>query len=253
MADLHAAAQNNKGVIIRYCTYLLSPDLTHTQLAERYAAGETPSNPARGRVIGTIGIWAESDYESVPNGRLLLPVQPLNWNHGTVLFGPATVSVALGRGKVLVDLVTAVPENDANGSKINAGPAELLAVPDGGGTPVKLGSIPYSKSPYEDAGGTAEIDLDEAQQSTLETASLALSFNGISVLEEKRLTVDTDHRNLYLDAGDRREIVLKVQDREAFQLTSGHHRSAVPQSCWQVSHSGSKHGSPPHPSRPGPD
>jgi hypothetical protein len=210
IAELHAAAMANKGLVIRYCTYLLSPQISGGELLQRYAQKQNPPNPAVGVVIGTIGVWQDGDYSSMMNGRLLLPTGDLTWDHGDVAFGPAVVAVDTARRTAVIDMITAVPEIDAAGTKLPAGNAELIAFPDNGSPAVSIGPVIYDLAAYETGGGTVELALTAEKLAAMQSGTLSLVFGGTAMLAERDLVVDTDDRNIYMNQGEERTVTFRV-------------------------------------------
>ena len=163
LADLFAAAMGHRGICIRYCTYLVDVSIPPADLLARFQQGQSPKNPAIGLLVGSIGVWEEGDYASMPNGRLLVQQTAVTWNHGAVDFGAATVSIDEGRRKAVVDLITAVPEIDETGTKLPGGAASLVVIPSVGGAPVPLGPLPYDQITYETGGGIVEVGFTTEQ------------------------------------------------------------------------------------------
>lgn len=213
LADLFAAAMGHRGVCIRYCTYLVDVTIPPSDLLVRFQQGQSPKNPAVGILVGSIGVWEDGDYSSMPNGRLLVQKASVTWNHGDVEFGAATVSIDEARQKAVLDLITAVPEIDATGTKLPGGAASLVVVPSTGGAPVPLGPVPYDQATYEAGGGIVEVGFTAEQAALIADGSLAISFDGEPVLQESELAVDTDDRNLYFDEGEERSVTIRVLER----------------------------------------
>jgi hypothetical protein len=213
LADLFVAAMSHRGVCIRYCTYLVDVSIEPDVLLARFTQGESPKNPAVGVLVGSMGVWEEGDYASMPNGRLLVQQRAITWNHGDVNFGAATVAVDEVRQKAVVDLITAVPEIDATGTKLPSGNAELVIIPDNGDPPVALGNIPYDQPHYELGGGLVEVALAAEDLALLASGALGIAFDGDIALQEDVIAVDTDDRNLYFDQGEERTVTIRVLER----------------------------------------
>lgn len=222
LVDLHDAAQAHGGIVVRYCTYLLTTTMTTQELAVQYKLGESPSNPAVGVVVGSIGVWDQSELVSMPAGRLLLPTQSLLWDEQSLLwdqieavYGPVTVQIDPARNRAVLDLITAVPETDRQGTKVNLGAAIMVALPDDNSPAVELGRFSYSKADYDAGGGLQEISLTEEQTALALRSRLGLSFGSNIIHEERDLVVDTDERNLHFDVGEEKIVRLHVTRRGA--------------------------------------
>lgn len=218
LLELFNVARAHRGLVVRYCTYHLSPVIPRQDILQHFNQGLSPVNPAQGIVVGSIGVWEDGDYASMPNGRLLLPRGSFSWDHGPMTFGPATIGIDQARGKAVLDLITMVPEVSSTGAKVPAGAATLLAFPDGAGAPVSLGQFPYDQATYETGGGLVEMSLTPQQVAAANSGTLAIRF-GISgsstLLRESVLAVDTDDRNIYLEQDASRQITVRVKKRGA--------------------------------------
>jgi hypothetical protein len=63
------AAARGAGLLVAFCTYLLAPRISQNQLAQDFALNRPTTNPAFGKVIGTLGIWDPSEMATIPIGR----------------------------------------------------------------------------------------------------------------------------------------------------------------------------------------
>ena len=96
---LELAANQAKGIIVQFATYQLIPTLSDVELIESLQGPQnTTSNPAKGIVVGTVGVWEEGESATVPADRMM----PAPWSSPSSsrrsarpprIFGPATARV----------------------------------------------------------------------------------------------------------------------------------------------------------------
>jgi len=251
LAAVRDVVQGTAGVTMRFCLYLMSPGLSNDELAAKFAAGERVSNPAVGRVIGTIGPWLEGEPASVAMGRLLLPSASTIIQKVPVRLGPAVARVDQDRKVVCVDLVNTFPEADASRRKEGFGVATLRV--DDGTTISDIGPVPYDQGAYEATAGMVEVAFDPVLAPALADGVLVLSVqNGGDLLREAPLMVDSDDRCVYLQQGASTDVHLLAAARggqptsttELFVIQEpsnpAHHVVEVPE---RVTVGGEHHGS----------
>lgn len=71
LLELKKASEAAKGLLVQFCTYYLQPGFNASQLHAMFKAGQKTQNPARGHMVGTVGVWNEEDLGTFPNGRQL--------------------------------------------------------------------------------------------------------------------------------------------------------------------------------------
>jgi hypothetical protein len=213
---LRELAQQRRGLVMRFCTYALSPRISQSELAERFRNGQKDQNPAIGRVVGTIGVWDGEELASASAGRRLYPAGSVSFDHLPVRLGPGAAHVDMERNVVTLDLVTAFPELDGTLEKVDFGPVTLAAVAaDGAVTP--LGQVAYDRSTYEEGAGVVEIPIPDSAGAAVAASALQLihDASGMPLMEEPPLTIETDDRNLYLQLGETRQATLRFSRRGA--------------------------------------
>ncbi len=212
LAAVSAALQGTAGLTMRFCLYLMSPGLSNDELAAKFAAGERVSNPAVGRVIGTIGPWLEGEPTSVAMGRLLVPSASTIIQKVPVRLGSAVARVDQDRKVVCVDLVNTFPEADASRRKEGFGVATLRV--DDGTKVSDIGPVPYDQAAYEATAGMVEVAFDPALAAALADGALVLGVeNGGDLLREAPLMVDSDDRCVYLQQGSSTDVHLLAAAR----------------------------------------
>ncbi|WP_188298784.1 hypothetical protein [Streptomyces sp. CBMA156] len=249
--------QKALGVMVRFSVYLThyftAPEFaTCTTQKERFIrlldlwkqdldAGNPPRrNPCVSRVVGTIGLWHDREFATVPGGRFLAPENsmplvdakghPVNGPDGKqrqAWFGPAVAEVHKSSGGtrfVSLDLEATVPEVDAAGEKETAfGTLELFVqVPgSGAGTTKTVAEIKpeaYDRQAYEATSGIIDVPVDgKVTDADLATGTLGVrckpNSQQITMLTEKVLTAQTDSRSNYIDQGGTGTVVIEVRDR----------------------------------------
>ena len=214
LADLLAQAQQHLGLVVRYCTYLLAPQISNADLVTAFQQGQAVENPAVGKVIGTIGLWIDPELASAPADRLLLATGSLAWDHTNVGFGPAAGKVDSARKVVVLDLCSAFPEQGPDGDKVPVGKANLVLTPPGQ-APRVLGEIDYSRTNFERTSGVVEVPYPADVEQLIDTSDLTILLEGVAqpVISEQRFSIATDDRNVYLEIGQTQAIELRCLDR----------------------------------------
>lgn len=224
LAALHNRAQAGQGLFIRFCTYFFKFDLTHEELAQRFRdSGEiTPQNlhlvrnPAHGRILGTIGPWLQGETASLTANRCLFSSKTLVFSTLGFSLGPAAAHIDPDREKIVLDLITTIPEQDNSLKKLDRGPAWLKVyhpLDNGAFEPPRLiGPVPYDQQTYETQGGIVEVNYPKDLEALLDKGQLRLYFgnSNYSVLQEEDFTIDAAESGIYLDQGETHILELRV-------------------------------------------
>ncbi|MFE7589748.1 hypothetical protein ACFU6K_10115 [Kitasatospora sp. NPDC057512] len=238
--------QKARGIMMRYSVYLThyfnAPEFAGCKnQKERFEkllvlwkqdldAGNPPRrNTCISRVVGTIGLWHESEPASVPGGRFLAPansVKVINSEEKAVdaWFGPAVAELnrnAGGTRYVSLDLGATVPEADASGEKeASFGTLELVVAGDSSTkTVAEIKPDAYGRSSYELTSGIIDVPVDgKVTDADLAGGVLGVrckpNAKQITMLTEKVLTAQTETRSIYVDQSDKgRVVVVEVRDR----------------------------------------
>ena len=219
LAALKAAvdAASNQGILMRFasyrtlyyqaCVYKKKPIENGLELVAAYADGFTGDNPARSAMLGTVGVWEVGELASAPAGRLLLPksAAQLATSPATASLGPAVAILDTARNVLVVDFISAFPEQTTNLDKADFGELQLQARDDSGKiTPIAtLAFANYDRQAYEATGGITEFPLPQGTATTLGSIELIQqqANQPIAVLQQTRYTADTDDWALYVDEG----------------------------------------------------
>lgn len=205
LASFEQARQNGDGLYLAFCIYLMAPVISQTQLASDFAAGLETSNPARGKVMGTIGTWKTTEMKSVPTGRRMVAGASLLHDHSSFQLNPATVCVDTVRQVVSLDLMNTFPELNTSLDKVDIGEVHLAAVKSGPKGPIitDIGSVPYNREAYERQSGMIDVPYDSALASAVQDQQLVLVQESTQaiVLAELSMTVESDQRCIYLQEG----------------------------------------------------
>jgi hypothetical protein len=178
-------------------------------LEARLNDGGFQPNPARGLLVGVIGLWRKGEPAQEPGDRALLAALP-----GEVV---ASASCRLERDRLVIDLGNSIPEVDELLSKQDFGDLIAVAV-DGAGKPVAtLGTIDYhryDRLSYERSSGIVTLKLDPKAARAAAGADIQIrTGDGTPVLAEQALrALPTDH-NLYLDEGASAKTAIQVYER----------------------------------------
>ncbi|MFO0820685.1 MAG: ferritin-like protein [Pirellulales bacterium] len=210
LGELVAAGQR-QGVLVRFSIYLSAPALTEAQLAEKFAAGERPANPSIGTIIGALEPWLGDSPVSAPLGRRLQPVAPAAGASGAI--APAFAVWDEASGKLLLNLLHAIPEKDSSGAKVDIGALELRLKNSAGET--SLGLIPYAQEAYEKTAGLVALPVMPAVASRLGDGLLEVvkTIDGTSLFTEEEWTFESDDRGVYVQEGEQFKIRVRVAFR----------------------------------------
>lgn len=213
-ALIQAIRDGARGILFRYNLYLTYPRISDTELARRFAAGERPINPARGKIIGTITPWYAGEPSTVTLGRLLRPAAAYPTRHRPAkqyFLSPAVAAVNRKARRIAIDLANCLPEHGPEGEKYDLGEISLgvrpATKPDADpatntGDVEPLGTIENTRESYLERGGIYDIEY-RADQSKLvddENYELVLSSSKHGVLSyEPEYMLASDCTCNYLD------------------------------------------------------
>lgn len=195
-AALRAAAAGADGVVVRLALDDMTPP------AE-------PDAPTAWRVRGTVAPWHAHELRTYPAGRLLIPLPGSALGH---------LTVAIGHGAVLLDVITALPRPGHRGAPV--GDLELRTL----GTDRLIARVPATGRPFEAAGGIvtvpAEPDWREADEQGLYLAGFDGAGMRTPLAIERETTIQTDealpvlhHRDEAHDHDHALEVPLRVHVR----------------------------------------
>lgn len=224
---------------------------TCDELTQMYQSGQVFTNPAYSRIVGVIGVWNKGELSTAPGGRMLVAnatVKPPSSmqaaapkvkveGHARVRLDaiPAATAaadpqppaaLALGAimaeintsaGIVSLDLLNAIPEYTAGGTKFDYGSFDLgVQMPDNSFNRIgSFGSDQYNQTAYEANGGLVDVPFAPGVTASNVTqwaaaGLLALKNQGQIVSLELPLTVQTDDRGVYVDECRVESITLQV-------------------------------------------
>lgn len=217
------AAKDVLGLTVRWNTYRTvyydNPCLRNGSPATAAAAaalqarlndGGFQPNPARGLIVGVIGLWRKGEPAQEPGDRALLAALP-----GQVV---ANAHARLDGNRLTIDFGNSFPEVDELLNKQDFGDLKAVAVAADGTTVLAtLGPIDYhqyDRLSYERASGIVTLKLDAKAAKAAAGAAIQIrTGDGAIVLAEDVLrALPTDH-NLYLDEGQSRQTLVQVFER----------------------------------------
>jgi hypothetical protein len=225
-------ARGARGLMLRFNTYRtvyfqnglrnpLEPAATPEELQRLHAQGKPVPNPAYSLVVGVLGPWFDGERESVPGGRLLIPVgvapvrnaldAPAACGLSVVEFEPTSKTLS-------IDLSSAIPELNPEVEKADFGPLSLVLTRDGQDLELaRLEPASYNRAAYEARAGIVDVHVPRLQdaEATLAGGTLSLRATGQPLLAEQELVVASDDCNVYLDEGEQRTLTLRVRERGA--------------------------------------
>jgi hypothetical protein len=221
-------SQSTQGLVMRFCTYLFRHP-SFRQISRRYEEGKRTAVEGALVVSGTIGVWDEDEFASIPSARLLIP--PLasaaeippevrsQRKGSTYYLGATLATVDTARQVITLDLINTLPEvanydvlsPDANSQnvpeKIDLGTLTLgvqeHCLPE---TCQKIALLPfelYQRSSYWLTSGIVELPYPPEMEADILNGDLVLfGTPDKPLLEETPYVVLTDQRSVYLDLED---------------------------------------------------
>jgi hypothetical protein len=198
-------ADDAEGIVITFNAYRTiyfndpslqngKPNPHKVTLREKLLTGGFQPNPARSRLVGTIGIWRKGDPSHEPGDRALLAQS-----------ATASAHARCDRDRVTLDLSNCIPETGFGLEKQNFGTLQLAAVDPGTGQEQALASIAYAqydKAAYELGAGIVSVPVDPALLARAAQANLVIrAANGDLLLSEAPRRLIPTLPNTYLDQG----------------------------------------------------
>ena len=236
------------GLTIRFNAYRTiyydNPDLSNGSPAAQAAAqalllklkgGGFQPNPARGLLVGVIGLWRKGEPAHEPGDRTLIPApnSPLGSAHAR-----------LSQTALPLDLSNSVPEIDKNLTKQDLGDLTVVAADPASGAVTNLGSFDYSqydRAAYEASAGIVTVQLRAGAAQTAADRDLQVrDAGGTPLLAELALRAIPATPNLYLDQGESVTAAFQVYDRGRPAA------SIVPVSLFKTDASGGNPANPAH-------
>ena len=231
LAALKAAATSggNQGILMRFASYRTLYYQTATfqgkritnglELVAAYQQGFTGDNPARSAMLGTFGIWEAGELASAGTQKLLAPASAQIANGGGVApLGPAMAKVDTARQTLVIDLISAIPEQNAQLDKVNLGTLQVRAI-DSVGKPLNIASLPYQaydRKAYEASGGISEFPVPSGTTPAVDAGTIEISQEQIGVmvpvLKQTRFVAETDDWGLYVDEGETVSVSVTVTE-----------------------------------------
>lgn len=231
LAALHACmgAPGVRGVMTRFVTYRTvyyddlglsngSPKVAEhaKELMAKFAAGGFQPNPARGLLVGTAGIWRDSDPMHEPGDRALLTNEtavPLNAGADAPSAAFGTAWARVNDGSIAYDFSNAIPWQTRTPDKADVGNIYLAA----GAAPLAtLTPDQYDQAAYLATSGIVDVPLPTSQIALdLSDLTLAVDVAGkrTTLLAEQALRAIPLEPNLYVDQYDAAEAQVRVYDR----------------------------------------
>lgn len=229
---LEEAANQAKGIVVQFATYQVIPTLTDIELIESLQDPlNTTSNPAKGIVVGTVGVWEEGESSTVPADRMLrapLDQTLLQEKVGpaAAYLGPATARVQRDRAIVSLNLISAFPEDGYQHPLVKAdlGRVRLGVIPEGSDEPIAISApIDYDYRSYELTSGILDV-AHESDGDTLEQGTLVLltepdeEGDTVPMLIEsqqvvKVMSVGPEDAGVYLDVNEETKVSIVVTER----------------------------------------
>ncbi|MCF3973983.1 hypothetical protein [Paracoccus salsus] len=230
--DTLMAEDDVLGVMVRFCTYRTvyydDPTLSNGSPAMQAAgaalqaklnAGGFQPNPARSKLVGTLGLWRRCDAVHEPGDRALLTTaQPIT--QGMPAKHPAVCGTAFARvadDRITLDLSNCIPARNRDAEKVDLGDLKLIAADPAPAVAItEIATIPYSRydqAAFEATSGIVDIPLAPGVAKSLAGMNLSVSAGGKTYLEEAPLRAISDKPNCYLDEGSPGEATVQVYER----------------------------------------
>jgi hypothetical protein len=176
------------------------------ELAAAITAGGFHPNPARGLVVGVIGLWRSDEAPSLPSERLL--TGPTGWGAGFA---------RVETDRLVLDLANSIPETDPTATKGEFGTLTVVARTDT--QEVELGTLrptDYERTAYEAMSGIVTLVLTTTQAEAARAGTLQVRSSTTPpelLLDEVPTAITADRPVVYLDQGDSATVSLRVRVR----------------------------------------
>jgi hypothetical protein len=198
------------GLTVRFDTYgtvyfddpSLSNGAPQTAAAERalqakLELGGFQPNPARSKLVGSLGLWRRGEPAQEPGERTLVPA-------GASPLGSAFARLA--PDALVLDLSNSVPETDRSFTKADLGDLLVTAVDPSTGDTTDLGTLTYSdyrREAYETGCGivTLAVPRDAARSAADGELQIRKAADGSVLLAEQPVRFVPVPPNQYVDQG----------------------------------------------------
>ena len=214
LQSLLSAARQAAGLVVRFRTFEVQPELRDEQMYAQFQQGQAIDNPSLGYLVGTIGIWEQGEPETEVAGRKLtvpykrpamawqspdgqssgsVPGAPQPWGAPPALIGNAVACVQGSASVISLDLVGTFPKfgfRDPDGPGMpsargfgavkqmaNVGNVQLGVIRVTGGPALQIATIDYGLSDYstyEDFGGIVDLPFDPQLSGAIATGTLVV-------------------------------------------------------------------------------
>lgn len=231
LAALRAAATSgsNQGLLMRFASYRTlyyqiaafnGKRITNgLELVAAYEKGFTGDNPARSAMVGTFGLWEAGELASASTERMLAPSSAQIANSSSIAaLGPAMSKVDVQRNVLVIDFISAFPEQNEQLEKTNFGTLQVQAL-DAAGQAIQIASLPYpsyDRQTYESTGGISEFPLPQGKAAAIQAGTVEITQQQIDqwqpVLQQARFVAETDDWGLYVDEGETVPVTVKVTE-----------------------------------------
>jgi hypothetical protein len=221
LQQLDRALQSNDilGLTVRFNSYRTiyydDPSLTDVPPATKYAAaakaqqtilnaGGFQPNPARGLVVGVVGLWRAHEPAQEPGDRTLIPAAS----------GLGSIWARAKGSKLVLDFSNSVPEVDQHLKKKDLGALEVGTVDPDGTNFTHLASFDYShydRQSYEASAGLVTLDLPSGTDLTKDLQVRNSSKQ--AQFQEVALRAIPVKPNIYLNEGDQITASIQVYQR----------------------------------------
>jgi hypothetical protein len=202
------------GLTVRFnayrTAYFDNPKLTNatyndgaTPLIEKLKSGGFQPNPARGMMVGVIGLWRKGEPVHEPAERPL--IQFAGGQPGKVAL-PGTSYARVAPDSLTLDLSNCIPEVDNALTKQDYGDLKVVGVDPTTEVITEVATVgydQYNRAAYEASAGIVTLPLAAGVAKTLTSMNLKLQDSAGKVsLTELPLRAIPSEPNLYLDEGD---------------------------------------------------
>lgn len=230
-----AEGQNAEGIMLRFATYrtlYFQNGLMNSQpnrprdlaeLQRLHLEGKRFSNPAYGKLVGSVGIWNSGEPTTWPAGRFLVPsnsIPSLAVGGAPFTLGPAVIEIDYANNRLHVDFLHTIPELNRSLDKPNLGSlcvalrhrSELTTL-------AVIAPDAYGRAAYERDAGIISLPLNisaRLRQKLIEGELVLLGqAHGQPAmwLEEQPLVAVAEKRDYYLSANKTENASVRVYDR----------------------------------------
>jgi hypothetical protein len=158
-------------------------------------------NPARSKMVGSVGLWRRGEPAEEPGDRALVPPDAQQI---------ATAFARVDGDRLTIDLGNSIPETGLDLNKRDFGPIEVHAVGQGHADQLlaTLSPADYDLQAYEGASGLVTKTIDSTK--FVETDSLELRASGATLLQEQPVRIVPNEPNIYADEGDKRSTTFQI-------------------------------------------